>query len=54
MQELYFPFNATIVTELHPVILFQQLVNMHTQVAKSFVFALAGGSTCISVRLLGM
>ncbi len=29
-------------------------VNMHDQVAKSLVYALAGGSTCMSVRLLGM
>ena len=29
-------------------------VNMHEQVAKSLVYALAGGSTCMSVRLLGV
>ncbi len=29
-------------------------VNMHEQVAKSLVYALAGGSNCMSVRLLGM
>ncbi len=28
--------------------------NMHEQVAKSLVYALAGGSTCMSIRLLGM
>ena len=27
---------------------------MHEQVAKSLVYALVGGSTCMSVRLLGM
>ncbi len=31
-----------------------RLINMHEQVAKSLVYALAGGSTCMSVRLLGM
>ena len=29
-------------------------VNMHEQVAKSLVYSLAGGSTCMSVCLLGM
>ncbi len=27
---------------------------MHEQVAKSLLYPLAGGSTCMSVRLLGM
>ncbi len=53
VSQVYIPKRRTLIQVLHPLKIFSYL-NMHEQVAKSLVYALAGGSTCMSVRFLGI